>query len=123
MCICQKNMQNMVIYLVFKLEFKFLFEINYFDKNTPQHILDTQFNTIPVNRVHIMVTFPLFHVKRMMFGYLFEILERKLLGRATISHQTIQIYKTPFLIPTKVLALSSEQKLVLFVKNHPFISL
>ena len=37
----------MVIYLVFKLEFKFLFEINYFDKNTPQHLLDTQFNTHP----------------------------------------------------------------------------
>ena len=57
----------------------------------------------------------------MMFGSLFEILERKLLGRATISHQTIQIYKTPFL----KLARSSEHKTVLFGRNHicnPFMT-
>ena len=34
----------MEIYLVLKL-FKFLLEINYFDKNTPQHPLDTRINT------------------------------------------------------------------------------
>lgn len=39
-------MQSMVIYLVFKLEFKFLFEINFLIRTLHNiYLLDTEFNT------------------------------------------------------------------------------